>query len=615
MQTQQHIYSIHSRPDLRGLLLVFLTGSWIAGILVNAWLLLSLPVLLCIGALALLILCWCWSQSLPRLGGLLLLFLCLGAWRYTTVTPISDPGAVGAFIGTARLQVQGEISTDPRLETNSTLLLVDARLISLNSGQSWQTTHGQIQVQVPGAVFDDPYAPHYGDTLQLAGQLTAPPGYATPALQASMIFPRMTIKSHGGNPLLAFGYQVRTILAGIFLKALPQPFAALLIAIFLSLRTPPLKPLLPLFNVTGVAHLIAPSGFKVTLLAGVISAATRWLIPRQKPAEPKPLPAERRKGNWRRWLHTLLLVLCIACYTMLSGAGPAALRAGAMGGLLIVAPRLGRFYNVYTAMALTVLVMSMFDPFVLWDSGFQLSFIGTLGILLLTPFFQRLLRFLERLPLGTHLAEIIAVTLAAQVATLPLFALDFNQISLIAPFANLASVPLLGVLLGLSILICLGSLIMPPLAPILGWLVWPLLWYITTVISWCAHLPGAYLQVNTLSPLVAWIYYALLAWLTVLFVTRWRQSKHKQSKHAPMLSRRAKLAIQGGLALLILFSTGILAQAAPSNQHLAIAVLSTGDPAQGQALLLSTPGGQTALIDEGANSVVLTQTLDTHLPF
>ncbi|HEX7735402.1 MAG TPA: ComEC/Rec2 family competence protein, partial [Ktedonobacteraceae bacterium] len=371
----------------------------------------------------------------------------------------------------------------------------------------------------------------------------------------------------------------------------------------------------PLFNVTGVAHLIAPSGFKVTLLAGVIGAATHWITPELKAQKQRLLPAERHKSNWRRWLHTLLLVLCIAIYTILSGAGPAAIRAGVMGTLLVLAPRLGRFYNVYTAMAVTALLMSALDPFVIWDSGFELSFVGTLGILLFTPFLQHRLRFLSHLPLGSHVAELVAVTLAAQTATLPIFALSFNQISFVAPLANLASVPLLGVLLVLSTLICLGGLIVPPLTPVLGWLAWPLLWYMTTVISWCARLPGAYLQVNALSPLVAWTYYALLAWLTALLLSRWQPPSNNQHQRSPMLSRRAKLVIQGVLALVMLLSTGVLAQVAPSNQRLAITLLSTSEPAQGQALLLSTPDGQTALIDEGANSAVLAQTLDTYLPF
>lgn len=259
MQTYKTRYFLHSYPDLRGLLLVVLAGGWLAGILTNSWLLWPIPVLLIVGIPAPLLLSFGWRRSLLRLGGLTLLCYCLGAWRYAVVSPNNDVHAVRSWIGSAVLQVEGEIADDPHLESNSTLLTVNAQSVSLDNGQSWQEVHGQIQVQIFGSTFDDPYAPRYGDRLQLTGRLAAPPGYATPELQASMAFPRMSIKSRANASFMLFFYQIRSHLAGILLQALPQPFAALLIAILLSQRTPSLKPLLQPFNVTGTAHLIAPS--------------------------------------------------------------------------------------------------------------------------------------------------------------------------------------------------------------------------------------------------------------------------------------------------------------------------------------------------------------------
>lgn len=608
-------YSWQRLPDLRGLLLVVLTGGWLTGLVTDAWLLLPPLVPLCAGIGMLLVLGMYWRYALLRLSALVLLCLCLGAWRYAIVSPQSDTSAIRAWIGAAQVQIQGQIAGDPRLESQSTLLLVDTQSISLNNGQSWQETHGQIQVQILGATFDDPFASRYGDEIELTGKLSAPPDYATPELQASMAFPKMMIQERAGSPLLLLLYQLRAHLASILLQTLPQPFAALLIAIFLSLRTPALKPLLQTFNVTGVAHLIAPSGFKVTLLAGFIGTSTRWLLPGRNHAGQRLLPAERRRSAWKPWLHTLLLILCISLYTILSGGGPAALRAGIMGILLVLAPRLKRSYNVYTALALTALIMSLLDPFVLWDTGFQLSFIGTLGILLLTPLFQRCFHFLQVVPLGAYIAEIVSVTLAAQVATLPIFALSFQQISFVAPLANLASVPLLSPLLALSTLICVSGLIALPLAHICAWLVWPLLWYTTTALSWCAGLPGAYLLVHSLPPLIAWLYYALLALLIIGIFSRWQPALSQQLPHSPAISRRTRLILQGSLALLMLLTTAILTQAVQPDGRLTLVWLSNGDPAQGQALFLRSPSGQLALINQGASSTTLAQTLDTRLPF
>ena len=600
--------------DFHGLLLVFLAVGWLMGILLSSWILLPAPVLLGSALLLLVAAGTGWRKPPVRSIALILFCLCLGAWRYTTVAPANDAHAVNAFIGQKGLEFQGEVAEEPELEKNSTLLLVNVQSVSLDQGQDWQNTDGEIEVQTPGSTFDDPYGPHYGDGLQLTGTLSTPPSYAPPGLLASLAFPGIFIQSQGGNPFLVWLYGLRTTLAGILMQALPQPYAALLIAIFLSLRTPALKPLLALFNVTGVAHLIAPSGFKVTLLAGLLGTGTSWLSPDPHTHEGRALlPAQKRRSTLRHWLRTGLLVLTIAGYTFLSGGGPAALRAGIMGILLVLAPRLGRSYNVYTALALTACFLSLGSPFIIWDTGFQLSFVGTLGIVIFTPYFQHLLRRLTRLPLGAHITEILAVTLAAQIATLPVLALSFSQISFISPLTNMLTVPLLSVLLGLGGLVCLGGLISIHLAIIAGWLVWPLLWYINTIISWCAHLPGAYLSLNNLNPGLAWIYYAFLACLALLLLSH--QLPESSQHTAPLFSRRTRYLLQGSLALFMILGTGITALTTQQNGYLTITLLSSGDPAQGQALLLHTPTGQTALIDEGADSETLTGTLDTRLPF
>ena len=186
------------------------------------------------------------------------------------------------------------------------------------------------------------------------------------------------------------------------------------------------------------------------------------------------------------------------------------MRAGIMGILLVVAPRLGRIYNIYTALALAALLMSLFDPFVLWEAGFQLSMLGTLGIVVLTPLFLRLFHPIERLPFVHPVMETVAVTLAAQVATLPIIAFTFQQVSFIAPLTNLLTVPLLGAILVLGTVVCVAGAISIQLGMLCGLITWPLLWYVTAAISWGAKLPGAYLSVTNLNPLLAWGYYALL---------------------------------------------------------------------------------------------------------
>jgi ComEC/Rec2-related protein len=512
------------------------------------------------------------------------------------------------------------VADEPKLHGQLRLLLVDVSAVSKDAGNSWQDVHGQMEVQTLGTLIEDPYRANYGDNVELQGRLQSPTLHSAPGIFAIMAFPRISVHGANGNPVFAALYRLRLWLAGIIAQVLPQPEAALLTAIVLGLQTSAIKPLIDAFNHTGTAHLIVPSGFKVTILAGLVASSMRWLYDKKERGQIATLlPAQRKKGRWRRWTATAVVLASIAAYTILSGAGPAALRAGIMGMLLVVAPRLDRIYNIYTALALAALLMTLLDPFSVWNAGFQLSLLGTLGISLLTPLFQRPLRQLEHLPLGHHAAELIAVTLAAQVATLPIFALDFKQISFIAPLANAFTVPLLGVLILLGMAICGIGLLSTLLALVCGWIAWPLLWYTDHIITWCSAIPGAYMQVGSVDNVLSWAYYGLLVLLTGTVANKWPGQLQRQLMNAPPLpSRRTWRVIQFGAALAMVLATGTMALAAQPSGRLTITFLSlasNGQAPQGEAILVSTADGKTILIDGGLDATPLGEELDSRLPF
>jgi competence protein ComEC len=405
------------QSDLHGFILIVVAVAGMSGILLDSWLLLSQYVLLTGAVIALACTILFWGDSRLRLASLAILWLLLGAWRYSISSPAGDPQSINSFIGTRKLEIRGTVADDPKILERSRLLLVAVNAISLNNGSSWQDTHGQIEVQMLGAPVDNPYGPNYGDSVEMQGKVQPPFPHHSPEVLASLSFPRLNVVGSAGNPIIATLFHLRLALASIIEQSLPQPMAALLIAILLSLQTPAMQQLAKLFQVTGTAHLIAPSGFKVTILAGIVAGSTSWIYKRSgKPSKPL-LPAQRHEGHWRRWVATSLVILTIIGYSILSGAGPAAQRACIMGIILVIAPRFGRVYNIYTAMALAALIMTMFDPFVSWKAGFQLSTIGTLGIVMLTPLFQYLFRPIELFPFAILLTETVAVTLAAQIAT------------------------------------------------------------------------------------------------------------------------------------------------------------------------------------------------------
>ena len=608
--------------SLHGLTLVFVAGAWLTGVWLASILLdnkVPLPAFaLLIGAgAAVLFLVPLWHSPQSRLIMLLITCLFLGAYRYTLSSPITDPKAISVFKG-ENVTIQGTVSDEPKVQGRSRSLVVSVTKILKAGNATWQDADGQLAVQTLGTLIEDPYGANYGDVVEVQGKLQAPQPTSTPNIFASMAFPRITVNQNEGNPIIAFFYHLRVTFATIIEQSLPQPAAALLIAILLSLRTPALKPLIAAFNATGCAHLIAPSGFKVTIMAGLVVNSTKRLYEAPKPSQ-KLLPAQRR-GNWRRGLVTILVLLCIIMYTLLSGAGPAAIRAGVMGTLLIIAPRIGRTYNVYTALALAALLMSASDPFVLWSVGFLLSFIGTLGIVLFTPFFQRCLSFLERLPLGTQLAEILAVTLAAQIATLPLFAINFQEVSFIAPVTNILTVPLLAFLLMLGAFIGIAGLVSLQLATLIGYIAWPFLTYVTMIVTLCFNIPWSYINVGPLDMSIAWVYYVFHGFS--IYGLKQRQFflvSRTAHGHQPLFSwtPRTRLIVQVSIALLIVLATGTTAFATQPDGQLTIAFLDVGpasQPPQGEAILIHTPDAKTILIDGGLDATSLSQALDSRIP-
>ncbi len=598
--------------DLRGMSLLVVAGAWLLGLYLDRLSALPALGLLLAACAALLWLIPLWHDPLGRIVMLSVLWLLLGMWRYTIASPIGDPQAISSFIGSSKVTVQGNVADEPQLQGKTRVLLISVSNISMDGGTSWQNVHGQLEVQTLGGEIDDPYGANYGDNVELQGKLQHPTSYyISIGIFASMTFPRITVSSNSGIPVIAAIYHLRTAMASIIAQSLPQPEAALLIAILLGLRTPALKPLVSAFADTGTIHLIVPSGFKVTILAGLVVASTRWLYETRNVSKGRMLPAQKEGKKGRRWMVTALVIICIIIYTILSGGGPAALRAGIMGILLVIAPRIGRIYNVYTALAFAALLMSLVDPFVLWDVGFQLSFLGTLGIVLFTPYIQRLFRPLEQVPFGYTVGEIIAVTLAAEIATWPIVAINFNIISIIAPVANVLSVPLLAIMIFLGFLICAGGFVFAPLGVLFGWIARPVLWYVNFAITECSAVGNW--PVHDFPISLAWGYYGLLSLVVYFLLRKWPEQLRPTPHRTPRIVIRI---LQVSAALIIVLATGIAMRVTPPNGQLTITFLSVGptNQPQGEAVLIRTPDGKTALIDGGPDAISLQKAVVSYFP-
>jgi competence protein ComEC len=410
-----------------------------------------------------------------------------------------------------------------------------------------------------------------------------------------------------GNPIRAGIYDLRDELSSALEDALPEPEASLAQGILLGRRASLPDDLKQDLNDTNTSHLIAVSGYNVTLVAGLFIASLAWLI-------------GRRPAAW-------LALLAIIAYAALVGAQPSVQRAAIMGGMYVVAIALGRQSGALQGLALAGAGMTAFDPLLMKDISFQLSFASALGLTVFSPALRaRMEAALARWSGDRELAgplrgviELLAVTVAAIAFTLPITAVNFHRISLIAIPANLLTVPAFPVIMITAALIAVGGMIAPALGTFLGWITWAPVAYMVEVVRLLAALPFAAASVDGLTSSHALAYYAALA--GVVWLTARRPAKltlpPAPAWASDLLSSLARplaalpalgIAIVLGLATVLVW---LLILGSPGDR-LSVTFLDVG---QGDAILIRSPAGHNILVDGGPNGEAITAALGRHLAF
>jgi competence protein ComEC len=202
------------------------------------------------------------------------------------------------------------------------------------------------------------------------------------------------------------------------------------------------------FQRSGVTHVLAISGQHVVILAAVIYFALRLFA----------IPAAIRAA---------LTMGLIWLYILIAGAPPSAIRAGVVATFVLAAPLLGRQVSALHFMSTMLALVLAYNPQLVYSTGFQLSVAAVFGILLLTRPLKSLLERTLLRPFAKppeHLSNLISVSLAAQIATSPIVAATFEQVSVVGVLTNLIAVPLSGPILILGLLGSLAGNIYPLLA-------------------------------------------------------------------------------------------------------------------------------------------------------
>nr|WP_104548359.1 ComEC/Rec2 family competence protein [Chroococcidiopsis sp. TS-821] len=243
------------------------------------------------------------------------------------------------------------------------------------------------------------------------------------------------------------------------------------------------------FVQVGLAHALAASGFQTSLILGAILALLR---------------------RFSVMVQVGFAGGALILFLGLTGLQPSVIRAVVMGFAVLVAIGTKRKVKPLGSLLAAATLLLLFNPLWIWDLGFQLSFLATLGLIVTVP---PIVKHLDRLPVT--IATLIAVPAAATLWTLPLQLQVFGVVPLYSLIVNILSTPLIAIVSVGGIVSAIASLIYPLAGSALAWLLYYPTHFLIKLVEFFTQLPGNSIAVGKISVLQLLIVYSLivLAWL------------------------------------------------------------------------------------------------------
>ncbi len=410
----------------------------------------------------------------------------------------------------------------------------------------------QIYVQTDGGkvlLYAVRYADvSYGDQVLVQGRLAQPQAFVTDTgrvfdyaqyLRARgvsyvMFEPQIDIQStKGGNPLFVALYRFKDAFREKLALLLPAPEVYL--GEGLLLGVPSLSERWQdIFRTSGIIHIVVLSGYNITIVILFVTYLLAYLLPYR--------------------VRLVCGAAAIFLFAALVGFSATVLRASIMAGILLLLKFTGNTYNLLRGLMIAGVLMVLFNPLLLrYDPGFQLSFLATLGLLLLAPHLEN---WFSYIPTFGGIREFFVATISTQLFVSPFLLYQIGQLSVVALAVNVLVLPFVPVAMLLTFLAGVLSFFFMPAAVVFGFLAQVALMYILRVAVLFAQLPFATFSVP------AFPFWAML--LGYLLLGVWVYTLHTKKVRVPtllgwtiedeaMLGRRLKAASRSDAASVPIF--------------------------------------------------------------
>lgn len=405
-----------------------------------------------------------------------LLGLALGCLRFEAAHSLVGNGPLAEQLHKT-VEIEGVVVRDPSYRERTVQLIIEYEdeYILVSADRALLVSYGDV-VNVSGKlVMPENFVSAYGREFDYRGYLLAR------GIEYRISFAEVTVVGAGaGNPVITWLLMTKAWFVDQLEQIIPEPAVGLGKGLLLGIDGALGADIEADFRRTGIIHIVVLSGYNVMLVVAFILFVFSFFLP----------------FRWRLGCGFVAIV----AFALIVGLSATVVRASIMASLVLLADLIGRRYDVLRALLFAGVLMILVNPYILvYDVGFQLSFMATLGLILIVPHFET--RFASVAAKRWKLSDFLFATLATQIAVLPLLMYHIGEVSLIAVVVNVLVLPLVPVAMLLTFATGLLGAVSTMLASLAGFLATLVLSLILSISAWFALVPFAAI---VLPPIPAW---------------------------------------------------------------------------------------------------------------
>lgn len=400
------------------------------------------------------------------------------------------------------------------------------------------------------------------------------------------------IKENDINIILIISNKVRSYIINTSNKILPEKTSNLLVGILIGDKSGISEDIIENFKISNLSHMLSVSGAHTSyIILGITYILTKSKIS-------------------KRWI-CIITILVLILFMFVTNFTVSVTRACFMAILVLGATLLYRKQDFWTSISISLLAILIVNPFSINEVGFQLSYLGTIGIII---FNKNVENFLNRIRINSKISKVLSVIISAQIAIMPLMAYRFNTISLTFFISNILASPFLGINIILGFITIFVSLISFNLAKIISILLNLSLEGLIFISDFTAKLPLSSILIKTPYIFSIILFYCFALILNyIYYIYNSRDNLRLFQKHiiSKINKKNIKVFLSSIIILIILFNSfSYFYSFIPKN--LKIYFIDVG---QGDSCLIITPQNKRILIDggEGNSDVLLSYLLDRRI--